>query len=164
MCRNERGFTLMEILIAAAVIGIGLVALSAAIPIASYGISEGKSLSTATFLANQRLEQARSATWQASPCVDTLGVSASASVAPVGSCPGGVATFPDESPLPSPYDAYTRRERITSCGAGAGCNGVVSGQLRQVTVTVSYRPMTGFGMAPEGTAKPATVTMYVASR
>ncbi len=133
---DERGMTLAEVLIAVAIIGVGLVALSSAIPLAAYGIQEGNQLSTATFLANQ--------------------------AAPVGD--GGVTTFPDEVPLGAPYDGYTRTVRITSCDVGLGCGGIVHADLRQVTVTVSYRPMTGIGVAPAATTKSAVVTMYVTKR
>jgi len=168
---DQRGMTVAEVLIAVAIIGVGLVALSSAIPLAAYGIQEGNQLSTATFLANQRLEQIRNATWQAArpapavpavAAVDKLGVSASSTAAPVGD--GGVTTFPDEVPLGAPYDGYTRTVRITSCDAGPGCGGIVHADLRQVTVTVSYRPMTGIGVAPAATTKSAVVTMYVAKR
>jgi prepilin-type N-terminal cleavage/methylation domain-containing protein len=159
---NERGFTLVEILIAVAVIGVGLMALSSAIPIAAYGIQEGNQFSTATFLANQRLEQVRNAQWHAAPAVDTLGLSASDAAAPVGD--GGLITFPDENPLDAPFDGYTRTVRITDCGVAPGCSGVTDAGLRQVTVTVSYRPMTGVGMAPATRAKSAIVTMYIARR
>jgi hypothetical protein len=40
----------------------------------------------------------------------------------------------------------------------------VGTDLRRVTVTVTYRPMTGVGVAPVGTTKPAMVTMYIAKR
>ena len=51
-------------------------ALLAAVPFASYGTREGYQLSTATFLANERLEQVRNARWQSEPRpVDELGVS-----------------------------------------------------------------------------------------
>jgi len=167
---DERGMTVAEILIAVAIIGVGLVALSSAIPLAAYGIQEGNQLSTATFLANQRLEQIRNATWRAAQpapavpavvAVDKLGVSAS-NAAPVGD--GGVTTFPDETPMGAPYAGYTRTVRITSCDAGPGCGGIVHADLRQVTVTVSYRPMTGIGVAPAATTKSAVVTMYVTKR
>jgi len=167
---DQRGMTVAEVLIAVAIIGVGLVALSSAIPLAAYGIQEGNQLSTATFLANQRLEQIRNATWRAAQpapavptvaAVDKLGVSAS-SAAPVGD--GGVITFPDEMPLGAPYAGYSRTVRITSCDAGLGCGGIVHADLRQVTVTVSYRPMTGIGVAPAATTKSAVVTMYVAKR
>ncbi|HXL20500.1 MAG TPA: type II secretion system protein [Streptosporangiaceae bacterium] len=167
---DERGMTVAEILIAVAIIGVGLVALSSAIPLAAYGIQEGNQLSTATFLANQRLEQIRNATWRAAQpapavpavaAVDKLGVSAS-NAAPVGD--GGVTTFPDEMPLGAPFAGYTRTVRITSCDAGLGCGGIVHADLRQATVTVSYRPMTGIGVAPAATTKSAVVTMYVTKR
>lgn len=154
--------TVAEILIAIVIIGIGLVALSSAIPLAAYGIQEGNQLSTATFLANQRLEQARNAQWIAAPAVDKLGVSASSTAAPVGD--GGVTTFPDENPVLAPYTGYNRTVRITDCGLAPGCSGIVGAGLRQVTVTVSYRPMTGFGVAPVTTTKSAVVTMYITER
>ena len=157
----------MEIMTAIGILGVGLMALSAAIPLAAYGIQEGNQLSTATFLANQRLEQVRNAQWTIKqppavpPDLDNLGVSASATAAPVS---GAVTTFPDENPVAAPYTQYSRSVRISSCGVGAGCNGIVNADLRLVTVTVTYRPMTGVGMSPAGTAKPATVAMYVARR
>jgi type II secretory pathway pseudopilin PulG len=171
LTRNQHGTTIAEIVIAVAIIGVGLVALSAAIPVASYGIHEGDHLSTATFLANERLEQVRNATWQAAtppspgapivPAVDNLGVSASSTTVPVGDL--GV-TFPDESPVAGPYTGYSRSVRITNCGASAGCNGIAHDELRQVTVTVTYRPMTGAGVSPTGTTKPVTVATYIARR
>jgi prepilin-type N-terminal cleavage/methylation domain-containing protein len=163
---GQRGLTIVEILIACAIIGVGLVALSSAIPIAAYGIQEGNQLSTATFLANQRLEQVRNAEWRAAqgvaPAVDTLGLSASATTAPVDG-DGGI-TFADEMPLEPPYTGYTRTVRIVSCGAGAGCGGIVSADLRQITVTVTYRPMTGIGLAAPTATKSAILTMYIARR
>jgi Tfp pilus assembly protein PilV len=174
LARNQQGITIVEIMIAVVILGVGLLALSSAIPIAAYGIQEGNQLSTATFLANQRMEQVRNATWQAAwpappdpptvPAVDKLGVSASSTAAPVGD--GGATTFPDETStvnsIPG-FANYTRTVRITDCSAG-GCSGIVNAGLRQVTVTVSYRPMTGIGVAPATTAKSTVVTMYIARR
>jgi prepilin-type N-terminal cleavage/methylation domain-containing protein len=166
---NERGMTLLEVLVAVGIISVGLVALSSAIPIAAYGIQEGKQLSTATFLATQRMEQVRNATWQAASdpgvvpqvlAVDKLGVSGSETAAPVGD--GGAVTFPDETPVAAPYADYNRTVRITDCGA-AGCAGITNADLRQVTVTVTYRPMTGVGVAPTA-SKSARVTMLVTKR
>ena len=168
---GERGMTLMEVLVAVGIISVGLVALSSAIPLAAYGIQEGKQLSTATFLATQRMEQVRNATWQAAQpapavpalaAVDKLGVSASESVAPVGD--GGVITFPDEAPMAAPYTDYSRTVRVVDCGMSPGCNGITNAGLRRVTVTVTYRPMTGIGMAPATTTKSARVTMLVSKR
>lgn len=163
---DQRGMTLMEVMLAVAILGVGLGALSQAIPIASYGIQEGNQLSTATFLANQRLEQVRNARWQAIPtCVDTLGASPSPTQPPAGTCPGSTgSTFPDENPVAAPYTGYSRSVRITACGGGAGCNGIVDNDLRQVTVTVTYRAMSGIGMSAAGTTKASTVTTYISSR
>ena len=151
-----------EVLIASAIIGTGLVALSAVIPLASYGLQEGNQLSTATFLATQRMEQVRNARWEAGPpLTDNLGVSANGTAAPVRDA---VTTFPDEAPLGEPHASYSRAVRIMDCGAGAGCGGIVNADLRQVTVSVSYRPMTGVGVAPAMSAKSAVLTMYITKR
>jgi type II secretory pathway pseudopilin PulG len=152
--------TLAEILVAVAIIGIGLVALAAAIPLAAYGIQEGNQLSTATFLANQRLEQVRNAIWSVSG-TDNLGVSATPSSPPQS---GGVTTFPDETPVAAPYSGYTRTVRIIDCSTGGGCGGIVANDMRQVIVTVSYRPLTGIGQAASGQTKSAVVTMYLTRR
>ena len=156
---DQRGMTLVEILIAVVIIMIALLGLASGIPIASYGIQEGSQLTTATFLANQRLEQVKATVWTSTPAVDTLGISASATAAPQS---GGVTMFPDESPVAAPYTQYARQVRITDCGVGLGCGGVVDAGLRQVTITVSYTPLTGVGVGTS--AKSAIVTMLVAQR
>jgi len=169
---DQRGMTLVEVMLAVFVLSVGLVALSSAIPLAAYGIQEGNQLSTATFLANQRMEQVRNAQWQAQQpaapatavvaAIDRLGKSDPSSSAPVGD--GGTVTFADESPMEAPYTGYTRSVRIIDCGAGTGCDGTLYSNLRQVTVTVSYRPMTGVGVASSTTTKSVVVTMYMAQR
>jgi prepilin-type N-terminal cleavage/methylation domain-containing protein len=159
MRRNQAGMTLAEVLVAVAILSIGLVALAAAIPLATYAIQEGSQLSTATFLANARLEQVKGARWSEIPAQDNLGVSATLTVAPQS---GGATTFPDELPLAAPYAAYRRTVRVIDCGAGAGCSGVVSANLRQVIVTVSYTPLTGVGQATA--QKSAIVTLLIARR
>ena len=161
---DERGMSLAEILVACVIIAIGLVGLLSAVPTASYGIQEGRQLSTATFLANQRLEEVRNAQWTQCPTADTLGVSATASVAPTA---GGTTTFPDESPMAAPYGDYTRTVRITDIQPADPCVAGVGGPnvgLRQVTVTVSYRPSTATGVAAVGTTKSAMVSMLMAQR
>ena len=51
------GFTLVEILIAAAVIGLGLVGVAAGFLHAVGGLEAGRQQTTAAFLAEQRIEQ-----------------------------------------------------------------------------------------------------------
>ena len=163
---DQRGMTLAEVLIAVVIIMTALLALASGIPIASYGIQEGSQLSTATFLANQRLEQVKASAWTACPLADTIGLSASATAAPQA---GGVTTFPDENPVAAPYTQFSRQVRITELSAGSPdcATAIASGNvpgMRQITVTVSYQPMTGVGVAAAGSTKSAIVTMLVAQR
>ena len=62
---DDRGVTLAEIVVATAIVSIGLVALGMTIPLSSSGVHQGHTLSTATFLAEQRLEEIRNGTWLA---------------------------------------------------------------------------------------------------
>jgi prepilin-type N-terminal cleavage/methylation domain-containing protein len=158
---SQDGMSLAEVLIACVIIAIGLVGLLSAVPTASYGIQEGRQLSTAAFLANQRLEQVRNAQWVQCPApgapADTMGVSASGSAPPAS---GGTTTFPDESPIAAPYADYTRTVRIIGAQPADACGGANLG-LRQVTVTVTYRASTATGL---GATKSAIVTMLMAQR
>ena len=159
--RSQAGMSLAEVLVASTVVGVGLSGLLSAVPLAGYGIHEGQSLSTATFLANQRLEEVRNAQWTQSPVADSLGVSPSATAAPVA---GIIITFPDEAPMATPYAGYTRTVRITDCGVGPGCGGIINSGMRQIVVSVSYTPITGTGQAAAGTTKAATVSLLMAQR
>ena len=150
---------LAEVLAAVAVVAIGLSALASVIPVAGAAVSEGARLSTATFLASARLEEIRAAVWSARPPVDRLGLSDSPLSPPQS---GGAGTFADESPLPDPYSAYSRQVRILDCGLPPGCGAVNSARLRQVTVTVAYRPVTAAGVA--AVDKTVSVTTIVAQR
>jgi type II secretory pathway pseudopilin PulG len=180
--RFERGITLAEILIALTIITVGLVGLATVVPISSYGLQEGNQLSTATFLAEQRLEQLKAAAWTASPATDCLGTSGTTSAswsfsggtapAPGGTC--NPTSFADETPAGStmatpptkfsdPYGNYTRQVRIRPCdAAGAGC-GITDPALRLVTVRVSYSPMQPVGGVATS-SKFIELTMLVARR
>ena len=159
--RDQRGFSAAELLAASVVISIALLALLQTIPISAYGIQEGSQQSTAVFLANERMEQVKNAQWTAVPPKDTLGVSASTTVAPVSA---GVTTFPDESPMAAPYAGYTRRVRISDCNVAPGCGGVQKPDMRQATVTVSYAPMTGVGGPAAGATKSVVVTLIISQQ
>ena len=105
------------------------------------------------------------------PDTDKVGVSASSTAAPQI---GGVTTFPDETTSQiTGYAGYSRQVRIDNVVAPDDCATAVAAAaplppspkgLRQVTVTVRYRPMTGTGLSAAGTTKPVTVTMYIAQR
>ena len=157
---DERGMTLTEILVALGIISIGLVGLASVMPISSYGIQEGNQVSTATFLAEQRLEQLKAAQWTWNPttgavdCLGASGTDGSTWTFSGGNPPGSFAScaganFDDETPssnpLPTPYNTYTRQARIRPCdAAGSGC-GVSDATIRLVTVRASYTPLQGVG-------------------
>jgi prepilin-type N-terminal cleavage/methylation domain-containing protein len=169
MILNERGLTLAEILVAVAIIGLGLVGLAVVIPVSSYGVQEGSQLSTATFLAEQMIERARASAWTANPATDCLGVSPGGAAptgppvpslvvdtsvnpptATIAATCGGAATtqFPDESSV-SGYTQYSRQVRIIDCFVQS-CVGVTTGaisahMIRRVGVTVSYTPISASG-------------------
>lgn len=177
---DQRGMTLAEVLVALPIITIGLLALLSAIPLSTYATQEGRQTSTATFLANQRLEQVRNAQWTATCQVDAgglvipgaavvtdkVGVSASPTAAPQD--PSPAVTFADESPLAAPYAGYSRQVRITdSVAAAPTCNaaGVMSGTgIRQVTVTVTYTPLSATGKNAVSGTRAVSVTMQIAQR
>src|SRR6202795_2707441 len=161
--RDQRGFTVAELLAASVIIGIALLALLQTIPISAYGIQEGSQQSTAVFLANERMEQVKNAQWVAIPLprVDTLGVAASATVAPETA---GVTTFPDENPMAAPYAGYTRQVRISDCNVAPGCGGLQKPDMRQATITVSYAPMTGVGGTAAGATKSVVVTLIISKK
>jgi prepilin-type N-terminal cleavage/methylation domain-containing protein len=113
--RDPRGFTLPEVLLTVAVIGIGLAAIMSVIPVGAYGVQEGKQLSTATFLADQRLEQMRNLPWvtepagfpnDALPANDCLGLSPDATSGP-------------RVPGPTPCFNQTASPSVTLAAVGA---------------------------------------------
>lgn len=146
---DERGLTLIEVLVAVALIGVALAGLAIVIPVAGHGVQEGNQLSTATFLAEQMIERARAMTWTAGPAVDCLGLS-TGDVAPMptgATCHGVTSTsFPDESAGVGGYPQYRRTVRVTSC-ADSPCVGVSTPGMRLVEVRVAYTPLTGTGGA-----------------
>ena len=155
MLRNDRGMTLAELLIAMAVLSLGLAALMSVVPVASYGVQDGNQTSTATFLAQQRMEQIRNATWDAaSDCVGLSPNSTSPPApSPAATCGATAVTYPDEAAVPG-FTQYSRAVRITDCGVTA-CGAVTSSSMRLVTVTVTYRPLSAAG----GSNSNTTVTL-----
>jgi len=159
--RDQRGFTVAEVLVAAVIVTIAFVALGRIVPIAGYAVQEGYQGSTATFLADQKLELIKDLPWVSTPANDCLGISASATAAPNvpagATCTLGATTVNGGNALPweanenttaiTNFNGYSRQVRVTDCGSGAGCMGIVDAGMRLVTVTVSYTPLTGVGVA-----------------
>jgi prepilin-type N-terminal cleavage/methylation domain-containing protein len=174
--RWDAGFTLAEVLVCAVIVTIAFVALLSVIPYSSAAVQSGNQTSTATFLANQKLEEAKSIPWTSAPANDCLGFSDNANAAPTvpagGSCTlgatnvaagGALPWFADEgsASITSPdgtrhFGGYSRNVRITNCGVGAGCAGIVDPGMRLVTVSVTFTP----GISENATAAaPRTITV-----
>ena len=156
---DQRGITVAEVLAAAAILGLGIAALISVVPVAGHAVQDGNQTSTATYLAQQRLEQVRNATWTAT--TDCVGLSAAAAAAPgpspAGTCAAGVnVTFADEplNSLPG-FGQYARSVRIRDCGDVAplaACGNVTSSAVRLVIVTVTYRPTSAAGVSNVNTS------------
>jgi prepilin-type N-terminal cleavage/methylation domain-containing protein len=161
---DQGGLTLVEILLAVAIVGVALAGLGVVVPVATYGVQDGNQLSTATFLAEQLIERTRAAAWTASPPVDCLGTS-SGDTAPVptgATCHDAVGTrFPDEAGV-SGHPQYRRTVRVTSC-ATIPCVGVTTEDMRLVEVRVAYAPLTGAGGGSAG-ARPVQIAWLVSRK
>jgi Tfp pilus assembly protein PilV len=174
--------TVVEVLVSMVVITIGLVGLATVLPLSSRGVQTGNELSTATLLAEQRLEQVRAARWTAIPAVDCVGTSGvtaaswafSGGSAPVtgASCPtafsdeteAGSSALESTTRLPDPYGRYSRQVRIRPCDAPASECGVFDPALRMVIVRVSSSAV-GPAADTTGTPSPAVeLTTLVARR
>lgn len=174
---DQRGFTVAEVLVAAVIVSLSFVALATIVPIASYAVQEGYQLSNATFLADQKMEQIKNLPWVGTPSNDCLGISASSTVAPTvpagktctlgatNVAAGGALTWEaDESSTAiANFNGYSRQVRVTNCGVGAGCMGIVDPGMRLVAVTVSYTSLSISGTAAAG-AKSYTVSMIISQR
>jgi hypothetical protein len=77
-------------------------------------------------------------------------------------------TFADESAMAAPYAGYSRQVRIIdSVAAAPTCDaaGVLSGTgIRQVTVTVTYTPLSATGTNAISGSRSANVTLQIAQR
>jgi prepilin-type N-terminal cleavage/methylation domain-containing protein len=112
---SRRGFTLVEVLIASAIIVVGLTAVAAGFQHALDAVEIGRQQTTALFLAQQRLEQVK-----ALALVDFDRVAN--------------ATFPAEESVVG-HPQYRRRVDVTFNPGGVT-------RAVQVLVTVAYRPTT----------------------
>jgi len=173
--RADAGFTLPEVLLAALIITIAFVTLLSVIPYSSASVQSGNQMSTATFLADQKLEEAKHIPWTATPDNDCLGTGPNAApTVPAGkTCTLDAVVINAGGALPwaadqnataiANFNGYSRNVRIVDCGAGAGCGGIIDAALRQVTVSVTYTP----GVSTSSTAaspKTVTVSMLIAQR
>jgi prepilin-type N-terminal cleavage/methylation domain-containing protein len=125
MRRGTTGFTLVEILIAAAVIGLGLVGVAAGFLHAVGGLEAGRQQTTAAFLAEQRIEQLKAGALNNFLNVTTAAYPSEAY--------GSISN--NGNPMPS----YRRTVSIVEAPGGLA-------DTKLVEVTVFYRPVVGFGV------------------
>ena len=137
---NQRGMTLVELLVAVFIITTGLVAIGAGFQIATSGVAAGQQQTTATFLAEQRLESIKSYG------VSTNGTQGFANITstnfPATEAYGTITN----------YTTYRRTTTITSPTA----------TTKRITVSVFWRPV-----AVSSTTNPersVTVSVMLTSR
>jgi prepilin-type N-terminal cleavage/methylation domain-containing protein len=121
----ESGFTLVEIIIAAAVIGLGLVGVAAGFLYAVGGLEAGRQQTTAAFLAEQRMEQLKAGALNNFLNVTTANYPAE-----------GYGSISNNG---HPMPGYRRTVTIVDAPGG-----LVDTKL--VEVGVLYRPVVGFGV------------------
>lgn len=121
----QSGFTLVEIIIAAAVIGLGLVGVVAGFIYAVGGLEAGRQQTTASFLAEQRMEQLKAGALNNFLNVTTANYPAEAY--------GAISNNGHAMP------GYRRTVTIVDAPAALA-------DTKLVEVRVFYRPVVGFGV------------------
>ena len=134
------GFTLAEIMVACAIVSVGLIAVSTGFGFGVDGVEAGRQQSTAVFLAEQRIEQAKDLAAR----TPNLAALTTANL-PASEAYGTIAGAPPR---------YRRTTTITLNPSG------VSGA--RVDVTAFYRPVTGRGVLT--TERSVALSIFLANR
>ena len=141
--RDERGFTLAEVLLATAIILVGLVAVATGFQFATSGVATGRGETVAVFLAEQRLEQLKTTAmtdYDAIAAGTTTEYCLASNIGATSSnCQGTAIT---DAP------AYTRVTTVTINPGGTGCTGAPL-ICKRIRVNVTYRPVTTSGDASQ---------------
>ena len=127
-------------LVATAVITVGLLALVTGFQYATSGVAVGGGETAAVFLAEQRIEylRAQAMTDFSAP---VLAATTMTEYCTAGDARGGTSACRD-TPLAGP--SYTRSTTISDVSAGTGCPAMPL-VCKQVEVRVTYRPVTSTG-------------------
>jgi len=137
---DERGFTLAEVLVAAVIIMVGLVAVGAGFQYATAGVATGRGETVATFLAEQRIEQLK-----ATALTNYTGLTAGTTTEYCQSSNIGSTSSNCQSTSFSGATTYTRTTTITDNPGGTGCTGTAPNLCKRIRVSVTYRPVTSRG-------------------
>jgi prepilin-type N-terminal cleavage/methylation domain-containing protein len=147
---NERGFTLVEVLVATFIIVVGLVALASGFQFATSGVATGRGETVASFLAEQRLEQLKAiamTNYYGSPAwTGTLTLQGGSTTTEFcqTSNIGSTGTNCQASAIAGTA-SYVRVTRITDNRGGTGCTGTAPLVCKRIWVNVTYRPVTNRG-------------------
>lgn len=143
---GQGGFTLAEIMVACAIISVGLVAVVAGMGFGVDGVEAGRQQSTALFLAEQRIEHAKELAMRQTGLVQLV----AANLTGTGSEGyGSIAGAPPR---------YRRTTTITDINVA----GPPSAVGKRVDVVVFYRPVTGRGVLT--TERSVSLSIFLASR
>ena len=135
--REESGFTLVELLVAIAILMIGLVAVMQWFPLGTAGVETGRRQSTGVFLAEQKLEQIKA--WALSTAA---GQGFATVVKPGGACANAGNPCADDglNTIPGSPE-YSRTVTI---------NPGPTPTTQLVRVQIQYRRVTGGGVLTGG--------------
>ncbi len=139
-CPGEAGFTLAEIMVACAIISVGLIGVATGFGFGVDGVEAGRQQSTAVFLAEQRIEQAKDLAAR-TPNLASLTVAN----LPATEAYGTIAGAPP---------GYRRTTTLTTNPGGA--------TGARVDVSVFYRPVTGRGVLT--TERSIALSIFLANR
>jgi len=137
---GEAGFTLSELLVACAVIAMGLVAVAAGFGFGVDGVEAGRQQTTAVFLAEQRIEQAKELAMRQTGLVQLTVANL-----PATEAYGTIAGAPP---------SYRRTTTITTNPGGT--------LGARVDVVVFYRPVTGRGVLTN--ERSVSLSIFLANR
>ena len=123
--RNQRGVSLVELMVAMVLMAVALLALAAAIPYSLYGIVAAGVQTTATLLAQEAIERAQSADYASLPSLSFDGstvpppADCDAGLRPVAAIAGFSRCVAVESGVPTPTSS-TITAVVEFGGAGPG--------------------------------------------
>jgi prepilin-type N-terminal cleavage/methylation domain-containing protein len=151
---REAGFTLAEIMVACAIISVGLVAVATGFGFGVDGVEAGRQQSTAVFLAEQRIEQAKELAMRQTGLFQlTLANLNVPPTTPATTVSGQTASEPYGAIAGAP-PSYRRDTTIVPNPGGL--------MGARVDVVVLYRPVTGRGVLT--TERSVSLSIFLANR